>query len=231
MKAVVLSSGGLDSSTCLGWACNQPTYDEVVALSIYYGQRHSKELQYARKIAEHYNVRHIEIDIEPIMQFSECNLLKKNEDTIPNKSYVDQIKENGEGRVSTYVPFRNGLMLSIAASITDSLFPGERADILYGAHADDAAGNAYADCSPTFANAMSSAIQLGTYGNIKVVTPFINKNKAQVVAEGLKLNVPYELTWSCYHGGDKQCGVCGTCIDRKAAFAANGVEDPQVYEK
>lgn len=231
MKAVVLSSGGLDSSTCLGWACNQPTYDEVVALSIYYGQRHSKELQYARKIAEHYNVRHVEIDIEPIMQFSECNLLKKNEDTIPNKSYVDQIKENGEGRVSTYVPFRNGLMLSIAASITDSLFPGERADILYGAHADDAAGNAYADCSPTFANAMSSAIQLGTYGNIKVVTPFINKNKAQVVAEGLKLNVPYELTWSCYHGGDKQCGVCGTCIDRKAAFAANGVEDPQVYEK
>ena len=231
MKAVVLSSGGLDSSTCLGWACNQPTYDEVVALSIYYGQRHSKELQYARKIAEHYNVRHIEIDIEPIMQFSECNLLKKNEDTIPNKSYVDQIKESGEGRVSTYVPFRNGLMLSIAASITDSLFPGERADILYGAHADDAAGNAYADCSPTFANAMSSAIQLGTYGNIKVVTPFINKNKAQVVAEGLKLNVPYELTWSCYHGGDKQCGVCGTCIDRKAAFAANGVEDPQVYEK
>lgn len=221
----------MDSSTCLGWACNQPTYDEVVALSIYYGQRHSKELQYARKIAEHYNVRHIEIDIEPIMQFSECNLLKKNEDTIPNKSYVDQIKENGEGRVSTYVPFRNGLMLSIAASITDSLFPGERADILYGAHADDAAGNAYADCSPTFANAMSSAIQLGTYGNIKVVTPFINKNKAQVVAEGLKLNVPYELTWSCYHGGDKQCGVCGTCIDRKAAFAANGVEDPQVYEK
>lgn len=231
MKAVVLSSGGLDSSTCLGWACNQTKYDEVVALSIYYGQRHSKELQYARKIAEYYNVRHIELDIEPIMQFSECNLLKKNEDTIPNKSYADQIKENGEGRVSTYVPFRNGLMLSIAASVTDSLFPGEKADILYGAHADDAAGNAYADCSPTFASAMSSAIQLGTYGNIKVVTPFININKAHVVAEGLKLNVPYELTWSCYHGGDKQCGVCGTCIDRKAAFAANGVEDPQKYEK
>lgn len=230
MKVVVLSSGGLDSTTCLGLAVANVGAENVVTASLFYGQKHEKELECARKVAEFYGVRHIEKDISTVMEFSNCSLLSKSTEEIKHESYADQIKENGEGRVSTYVPFRNGLLLSIAAAITDSLFPGEEAQIYYGAHADDAAGNAYADCSPEFAEAISNAIQIGTYGNIKVVAPFIKTNKAGVVKKGLELGAPYELTWSCYEGGEKACGTCGTCIDRKAAFEANGVTDPIEYE-
>lgn len=225
-NAVVLSSGGLDSSTCIAWAIKNAGYAEVVSLSVYYGQRHEKELEYAREIADYYNIRHLELDLQSVMQYSNCNLLAKNEDTIPNKSYAEQIEENGTGRVSTYVPFRNGLMLSVATAISDSLFPEEKVDILYGAHADDAAGEAYADCSSEFANAMGRAINIGTYGNIAVVAPFVDKTKADIVKLGLSLNVPYELTWSCYHGDAEPCHKCGTCIDRENAFKANGVIDP-----
>lgn len=230
MKIVVLSSGGLDSTTCLGLAVANVGAENVVTASLFYGQKHEKELECARKVAEFYGVKHIEKDISTVMEFSNCSLLSKSTEEIKHKSYADQIEEDGEGRVSTYVPFRNGLLLSIAAAITDSLFPGEEAQIYYGAHADDAAGNAYADCSPEFAEAISNAIQIGTYGNISVVAPFINTNKAGVVKKGLELGVPYELTWSCYEGGEKACGTCGTCIDRKAAFEANGVTDPIEYE-
>lgn len=230
MKVVVLSSGGLDSTTCLGLAVANVGAENVVTASLFYGQKHEKELECARKVAEFYGVKHIEKDISTVMEFSNCSLLSKSTEEIKHKSYADQIEEDGEGRVSTYVPFRNGLLLSIAAAITDSLFPGEEAQIYYGAHADDAAGNAYADCSPEFAEAISNAIQIGTYGNISVVAPFINTNKAGVVKKGLELGVPYELTWSCYEGGEKACGTCGTCIDRKAAFEANGVTDPIEYE-
>lgn len=230
-KAVVLSSGGLDSSTCIAWAINQSCYDEVVSLSTYYGQRHEKELKYARKIAEYYNIRHIELNLQDVMQYSNCNLLAKNDDTIPDKSYVEQIEENGEGRVSTYVPFRNGLMLSVATSISDSLFPNMCVDIIYGAHADDAAGQAYADCSPKFVDAMNTAINIGTYGNIQIVAPFVYSNKAEIVRTGITLGVPYELTWSCYHGGEYPCHKCGTCIDRENAFRENGLEDPWIKKE
>lgn len=231
-KAVVLSSGGLDSSTCIAWAVHQRNcYDEVVSLSLRYGQRHDKEVHYAQKIADYYNLRHYEISLDNIYQFSDCNLLAKNEDTIPDKSYVDQIKENGEGRVSTYVPFRNGLMLSAAAAISDSLFTGEAVDIVYGAHADDAAGRAYADCSPDFVSAMSNAINIGTYGNINIVAPFVDYTKADIVKCGITLGVPFELTWSCYHGGEYPCHKCGTCIDRENAFRENGLEDPWIKKE
>lgn len=128
--------------------------------------------------------------------------------------------------VSTYVPFRNGLMLSAVASMALSLYPDDDVDIYLGAHADDAAGNAYADCSEEFTSAMTEAISLGTYGKVHVKTPLVKMNKAEVVKTGLSLKVPYELTWSCYNGGDKPCGTCGTCIDRAKAFAANGIQDP-----
>ena len=230
MKVIVLSSGGLDSTTCLGLAVANVGAENVVTASLFYGQKHEKELECARKVAEYYKVTHIEKDISTVMEFSNCSLLSKSTEEIKHESYADQIKENGEGRVSTYVPFRNGLLLSIAAAIADSLFPGEEVQIYYGAHADDAAGNAYADCSPEFAEAISNAIKIGTYGNISVIAPFIKTNKAGVVKKGLELGVPYELTWSCYEGGKKACGTCGTCIDRKAAFEANGVSDPIEYE-
>ena len=228
-KVVVLSSGGLDSTTCLGIAVNKYGKENVVTASLFYGQKHYKELQCAKQVAEYYNVPHIEKDISTVMEYSNCSLLSKSTDNIIHKSYIDQINENGEGRVSTYVPFRNGLLLSIAAAIADSLFPNQEVDIYYGAHADDAAGNAYADCSVEFVNAINKAICIGTYNKIQVVAPLVNMNKAEVVKTGLELNVPYQLTWSCYEGGDKACGTCGTCIDRLNAFKLNGVEDPISY--
>lgn len=230
MKALVLNSGGVDSTTCVGIAVNKYGKENVVTASLYYGQKHDKELECARKVAEYYNVRHIEEDISNVMKYAKdvCTLMKGGE-AIEHASYAEQIAEHGEGRVATYVPFRNGLLLAIATAYADSIFPGEEVEIYYGAHADDAAGQAYADCSPEFADAMNQAINIGTYGKITVARPLINMNKATVVKTGLELGVPYDLTWSCYEGGEKQCGTCGTCIDRKAAFEANGVEDPVGY--
>lgn len=227
MKALVLSSGGVDSTTCVAMAVNKYGKENVITASLYYGQKHDKELQCARNIAEYYGLKHIEEDISNIMKYASnvCTLVKGGKD-IQHKSYAEQSKANEEGRVDTYVPFRNGLLLSIATAYADSLFPNEEVEIYYGAHADDALGSAYADCSPEFANAMDQAIKIGTYNKISVCRPLINMNKAEVVREGLKLKVPYELTWSCYEGGEKPCGKCGTCIDRKIAFQQNGVEDP-----
>lgn len=232
MKALVLNSGGIDSTTCVGIAVSKYGKDNVITASLYYGQKHDKELECAKKIADYYGVRHIEEDISNIMKYASnvCTLVKGGQD-IEHKSYIEQIEENGEGRVATYVPFRNGLLLSIATAYADSLFPNEEVEVYYGAHADDAAGQAYADCSPEFAEAMNKAINIGTYGKISICRPLINMNKAEVVKTGLELNVPYELTWSCYEGKEKQCGTCGTCIDRRHAFEANGIEDPVGYER
>lgn len=232
MKALVLNSGGMDSTTCVGMAVAKYGADNVITASLYYNQRHSKELECAKKVAEYYGVRHIEEDISSVMKYAGdvCTLLQNSKEDITDMSYADQIAQNGEGRVSTYVPYRNGLFLSIAAAYADSLFPNQPAEIWYGAHHDDAAGNAYADCSEEFAEAIDKAINIGTYGNIHVVRPLINWNKARVCEEGLKLKVPYNMTWSCYHGRERACGRCGTCLDRLAAFKANGVQDPIEYE-
>lgn len=121
-------------------------------------------------------------------------------------------------------------MLSAVAALAMSIYPNEETGIYLGAHADDAAGSAYADCSEAFTTAMEQAISIGTYNKVKVEAPFVKMTKAEVVGTGLKLNVPYELTWSCYEGQEKPCGACGTCIDRQAAFAANGVKDPAIKE-
>lgn len=231
-KALVLNSGGCDSSTLVSLAVKKFGAENVITASLFYNQKHDKELKCAQQIADYYGVRHIEEDISCVMKYAGdvCSLIKGSKDELIDKSYADQIAENGEGRVGSYVPFRNGLFLSVAAAYADSLFPGEKVAIYYGAHADDAAGQAYADCSEEFASAMDNAISIGTYGNIHVVRPLINKNKAEVVCLGLMLGTPYQLTWSCYHGREKACGVCGTCRDRLAAFEANGVKDPIEYE-
>lgn len=226
MKAVVLSSGGVDSTTCLALAIDQLGKENVAAVSIFYGQKHDKELQCARNIAAHYEVPHYELDLSQILKYSNCSLLQGSTEEIAHKSYAEQIEEDGEGMVSTYVPFRNGLMLSAVASLGMSLFPDDTVQIYLGAHADDAAGNAYADCSEEFVNNMTKAISIGTYDKVQVVAPFAAKNKAQLVKVGLELKVPYELTWSCYEGGDTPCGTCGTCIDRIKAFELNGTVDP-----
>lgn len=233
MKALVLNSGGVDSTTCVALAIEKYGKENVITATLYYGQRHSKELASAKAISEHYGVRHIEEDISAVMKYAGnvCSLIKDSKLEIQDKSYAEQKKANADGRVDTYVPFRNGLLLSIATAYADALFPNQEAVVVYGAHADDAAGQSYADCSPQFADAMSKAIELGTYGKIKVWRPLIHMTKADVVKEGLRLNVPYELTWSCYHGGEIACGKCGTCREAIAAFKANGVDYPVPYEK
>ena len=223
MKALVLFSGGVDSTTCLAIAVHKYGAEEVLALSVWYGQKHRKEIEAAEKIAAHYGVRLKKLDLALIFADSDCSLLAGSSKEIPKESYAEQLRYTNGAPVSTYVPFRNGLFLSSAASI--ALSHGCEV-IYYGAHSDDAAGNAYPDCSSDFNEAINRAVYLGSGGQLRVEAPFIGLTKAQVVKKGLELNAPYELTWSCYEGGDKPCGRCGTCIDRAAAFAANGIADP-----
>lgn len=224
MKAMVLASGGLDSTTALALAVDKHGKDNVIALTISYGQKHDKEIQSAIKVAEYYGVEHLFLDLTKIFQYSDCSLLKHSDEAIPEKSYAEQIEETkGDTPVSTYVPFRNGLFLSSAASIAISK---ECNVIYYGAHADDAAGFAYPDCSQDFVDHMNKAIYEGSGHQLKLEAPFATFTKKDIVRMGIELKVPYELTWSCYEGNDKPCGKCGTCIDRQAAFEANGITDP-----
>jgi len=227
MKALVLLSGGLDSSVCLGLAVKEYGAGEVLALSVFYGQKHDKELKAAEDIASYYGVRRLTLDLGEIFKDSDCTLLTGSKEEIPHEEYAKQLDMTGGAPVSTYVPFRNGLFLSSAASV--ALANGCEV-IYYGAHADDAAGNAYPDTSVEFNRAMSEAIYLGSGNALRIVAPFIDKSKSDVVAEGLRAGVPFELTWSCYEGHDKACGVCGTCRDRRRAFADNGITDPIEYE-
>ena len=229
MNALVLSSGGVDSTTALALAIEKHGKDHVIALSVSYGQKHDKELQAAKAVAAYYGVQQLFLDLGLIFQYSNCSLLRQSTQDIPEASYAHQIQETGgKVPVSTYVPFRNGLFLSAAASIALSK---DCSVIYYGAHADDAAGSAYPDCSPAFNEAMNQAIYEGSGRQLHIEAPFVNKTKAEIVSIGLSLQVPYALTWSCYEGGEEPCGKCGTCIDRAAAFAANGVSDPAIRNR
>lgn len=223
-KAIVLLSGGIDSTTCLAMAVAVYGKNNVLALSVHYGQKHEKEITNAKAVANYYQVHHIEADLSEPFKLSDCPLLATSHKVIKHESYADQLgKMGGSGTVDTYVPFRNGLMLAYAASIAVSV--GAEA-IYYGAHADDAAGRAYPDCTPGFLKDMNRAIYAGSGFVCRLEAPLIYLNKAEVVKMGLQLKAPYHLTWSCYEGGDRPCGTCGTCIDRAKAFEANGVKDP-----
>ncbi len=143
MKALVLSSGGADSTVCVALAVEKLGRENVATVSFEYGQKHDRELICAQKIADFYSLKHFVLSLENILKFSDCSLLKNSTQAIEHKSYADQIAEKGEGKVSTYVPFRNGLMLSSAAALAQSIYPEEDCEIWIGAHADDAAGQAY----------------------------------------------------------------------------------------
>lgn len=226
MKVVVLLSGGIDSSTLLAAGVNEHGAHNVIALSLFYGQKHEREILSARKIAEHYCVQHIEKDITDVFTFSNSALLGKSTEEVPDGSYADDSTHEADGMSKTYVPYRNGLFLSYAAAIAYSIGAGE---VYYGAHADDAAGNAYPDCSVDFYEAQNKAIFEGTGKKVSMVAPLIDMFKKDVVEWGLELSVPYAKTWSCYKGEGKACGTCGTCVDRRIAFIANGVRDPLEY--
>ena len=225
MKAVVLLSGGLDSTTCLAMAIDKLGVENVSAVSIFYGQRHAAELDAARAVAKFYNVAHYELDAAEIFRRSNSALLDTSTAALDTGSYAAQIEKIGSPRIATYVPFRNGLMISMAASFADGLYDDD-VELYVGVHSDDAAGNAYADCSAQFIAAMSAAVRIGTYEKIHVVAPFLCQKKSDVVKVGLELGAPYQLTRSCYERGDKPCGKCATCIDRARAFELNGVTDP-----
>lgn len=228
MKALVLFSGGLDSSVCLGLAVKEYGAGEVLALSIYYGQKHKKEIEASEKVAAYYGVKRITLDLGEIFKDSSCSLLEGAAENIPHEDYAEQLAKTDGSPVSTYVPFRNGLFLSSAASIALS----HNCEVIYyGAHADDACGKAYPDTSIEFNNAISESIYIGSGKALRIVAPFIDSFKSSVVAKGAELGVPFELTWSCYEGREKACGICGTCRDRKRAFFENGLTDPIEYEE
>lgn len=220
MKAIVLSSGGVDSTTCVSLAVDMYGRDNVSTVTIYYGQKLSREIECARKIAKYYGLKHYEFDLQEVFKYSECSLLKRGKD-VEHSSYNEQVKVGGI--ISSYVPFRNGLMLSVCAVLAQSIYPDEVCSIYLGNHASDFA---YADCSEAFSVKMGEAINEGTYGMVNFISPFKNYTKAEVIKTGLRLGTPYEMTWSCYEGGQEPCHRCASCIEREQSFRANGLEDP-----
>ena len=179
-------------------------------------------MQAAQAVSEYYGVELKTLNLTGVFAESNSSLLTHSDQAIPTESYAEQLKNSDAALVSTYVPFRNGLFLSAAASMALSL----KASILfYGAHHDDWAGDAYPDCSQAFVEAMNRAIVEGTGGELRLEAPFVMWSKADIVRAGLALGVPYELTWSCYEGGDEPCGICATCLDRIRAFELNGCTD------
>jgi 7-cyano-7-deazaguanine synthase len=245
-KSFVLLSGGIDSSTCLGLAkaYHDKEGGSVEAVSINYGQRHVREADCAKELCDHYGVPHTVL--KAIGALGNDSMLTDASIEVPDISY-DQIK----GVSPTYVPFRNGFMLSLITAHAqryvnsiihemcsdDPTFPIEEATdlckdlctIYFGAHAEDAKNWAYPDCTPEFVGAMTNAIHVGTYYAVRLLVPFTYSSKSDIIRTGTRLDVPYALTWSCYKGEELHCGVCPTCRARKLAFEEAGVEDPTEY--
>jgi 7-cyano-7-deazaguanine synthase len=240
-KVISLLSGGLDSSVLLALAIKNHGKENVTAVSIYYGQRHVKEIESAKWQVEHYGVDWKQIDLSSIFQFSDSPLLQHGDASkIENKSYEDIVKEKqsvGDKTPSpAYVPYRNGLFLSVAAAIAQSIGASK---IYYGAHLGDLTHidggserhSMYPDCSGEFVEAISKSIFIGTGDEVFVEAPYVTNrmNKGEVVKMGIDLGVDFSHTWSCYRGGDTQCGACPTCQDRKISFKEAGISDPTVY--
>lgn len=225
-RAVVLSSGGLDSTVCVAEAVEKHRKENVSTVSVIYGQKHIRELFCAKDVASYYNVKHYELDLSTIFKHYNNPLLMNSNRVVEKGSYLDQQRNSKDGIVSTYIPFRNGTMLSAVASFAMSIYPDDEIEVYLGNHADDAVGNAYPDCSLQFIEFMAGAIYIGTGNRVSLKSPFVQMKKADIVKRGLELNVPFDKTWSCYEGGLVPCGKCGTCIDRAEAFKVNGIEDP-----
>jgi 7-cyano-7-deazaguanine synthase len=274
-KAFVLLSGGMDSTTCLYKAIydfapddatadkhlngtrltlNRQKIDWVEAVSINYGQRHTKELEYAASTCARLGIRHTILDVGNLLSGKTVMLTNESVGTVdvPDIDYAD-IK----GVSPTYVPFRNGLMLSALTAHAQKyvneqiqarskqLGEGQGASmhgtnvatqeaanlcgIYFGAHSEDAANWAYPDCTPEFIGAMANAIYIGSYMSIRLHTPIQWLMKHEIVTLGDKLGVPFETTWSCYKGEEHHCGTCPTCRSRRQAFEIAGVKDPTEY--
>ncbi len=218
-KAVVLLSGGLDSATTLAIALKDY---EVYALLFDYGQKHRKELESAKKIAGHYRIKHRIIKID--LSWAKSALTNK-------KIKIPESRKNiGKNIPVTYVPARNMLMLSYALAYAETINADK---VFIGANAVDYSG--YPDCRPEFYRAFQKAVNLGTKKGaekrpVKIKYPLINMSKSEIIKKGMKLKVPYHLTWSCYKGGKKACGKCDSCILRLKGFREAKYEDPVEYE-
>lgn len=215
-KVIVLLSGGMDSVSALYAA--RVHHQVVGALSFHYGSKHNdREIPFAAFHARNLGVLHRAIRLDFIGQFFKSDLLKSGGE-IPKGHYEEPSMKK------TVVPFRNGIMLSIAAGFAESM---EAQGLVIAAHAGDHA--IYPDCRETFMRAMSDAIRFGTYARIEVIRPFIAMTKAEIVMRGEALGVDFSKTWSCYAGGKLHCGECGTCVERREAFLRAGVPDPTDY--
>lgn len=218
MKTIVLCSGGMDSVTALYDALNNPETHVEGVISFNYGSKHNaKEIPMAAYHASFMGVPHSVIHLPFIGELFKSHLLGKG-GAIPDGHYAEDVMKQ------TVVPFRNGIMLSIAAGLTESL-GGEA--LVIAAHAGDHA--IYPDCRETFMEAMGDAIYRGTFAHVRLLRPFIRMTKGQIAKLGHELQVDYAMTWSCYKGAALHCGRCGTCIERREAFHKAGILDPTVY--
>ena len=217
MKAVVLFSGGLDS-TVLAAQMKQEA-KETRLLSIDYGQRHSKELDHSQKIADHLGLGHEILKLPQLGQILSGSSLTDQSIILPEGHYAE------ESMKSTVVPNRNMILLALAGGHALSLGFDT---IAYAAHAGD--HTIYPDCRPEFADSMNKALGLADWKDLNLHRPYVEMTKSDIVSLGDRLDAPLHLTWSCYAGGEIHCGRCGTCVERKEAFELANIADPTKYE-
>lgn len=214
-NSVIIVSGGMDSITLL-----YDHKDEIaLGISFDYGSNHNaREIPFAKMHCERLGIKHITINLDFMHQYFKSSLLDGAE-AIPEGHYAaDNMK-------STVVPFRNGIMLSIAIGIAES---NNLDQVFIANHGGD--HTIYPDCRPEFINAIDAAATAGTYNNVKVVAPYTKITKSDIARIGKKLGIDYTETWSCYKGGEVHCGKCGTCVERKEALAEAGIDDKTIYE-
>jgi 7-cyano-7-deazaguanine synthase len=216
MRVCVLLSGGMDSVTALYEALG--SHEVIACLSFDYGSKHnSRELPFAKLHAIANHIPHQVIALDFIDRLFKSDLLKSG-GVIPEGHYAE------EAMKQTVVPFRNGIMLSIAAGFAESI---GAEGVVIAAHSGDHA--IYPDCREDFMRAMAGAMEHGTYPGIRLLRPFITMDKAAIAKRGAELGVDHSQTWSCYKGGEIHCGVCGTCVERREAFLLAGLPDPTAY--
>lgn len=214
--SVIIVSGGMDSITMLH------EYRERISLAISYdyGSNHNKkEIPFAEEHCKELGIEHITIDLAFIHQYFKSSLLE-GADAIPDGDYDD------ENMKSTVVPFRNGIMLSIAIGIAESR---QLNNVMIANHHGDHA--IYPDCRPEFIDAIVQAAKYGTYSGVNILAPYTNITKADIARHGKKLCIDYTHTWSCYKGGENHCGKCGTCVERKEALKDAGIDDRTIYNE
>ena len=213
--SAIIVSGGMDSITLLYDMCPRI----ALGISFHYGSNHNdREITFARMHCQRLGIPHIVIRLDFMAQYFKSSLLA-GADAIPEGHYAaDNMK-------STVVPFRNGIMLSVAIGIAES---NGLKNVLIANHGGD--HTIYPDCRPEFIDAIDKAAQAGTYVDVHVVAPYTNITKTDIARRGAALGIDYTETWSCYKGGEVHCGKCGACVERKEALAEAGIEDKTIYE-